>query len=447
MNRKAINLGFIGLIPTLCFGLLAGAAIDVEFTPPVELPVGGAGGDVTTGDIDNDGDLDIITTTRNPYFFWVSINTGGGGFAPATQHAAGTLPRAVIAVDFNNDTNLDIMTANELVSDVTLMTGDGAGGFSLPRHFITAMRPMELASGDFNNDGLPDLAVTHKDSVAGVVVVRLNSGGVGAAWSGLGPATSYSVGAGSRSVTALDIDTDGDLDLVTTNRADGTVSVLLGDGFGDFGTQLVFPAGVQPRDLTAGDFTGDGIIDLAIADFGTGEALILPNLGVDLLFNTWNGLGPAVAYPGGGLAPHGIASGDLDIDGDLDLIVANVQSGNLSVMLNDGAGAFDDSFILVTGAFSAASVSIVDLDDDGDLDVVNANAESAGSSTIFFNATKTCPADFNNDGIVDTADLGVLLNFFNQNNSHVDLNADGVIDTADLGILLGVFGVPCPTLP
>ncbi|MCB9839071.1 MAG: hypothetical protein H6813_07005 [Phycisphaeraceae bacterium] len=56
----------------------------------------------------------------------------------------------------------------------------------------------------------------------------------------------------------------------------------------------------------------------------------------------------------------------------------------------------------------------------------------------------SCPGDLNNDGVIDTADLGILLGDFGTTSALSDLNNDGVVDTADLGILLGVFSTPCP---
>ena len=55
-----------------------------------------------------------------------------------------------------------------------------------------------------------------------------------------------------------------------------------------------------------------------------------------------------------------------------------------------------------------------------------------------------CPGDLNNDGTVDTADLGLILGAFGTTSQAADINGDGTVDTADLGILLAEFG-PCPT--
>ena len=439
MKRSTVR---VCLFVALVFTCACYAEIEITFSPPVVLPVGGAGGDVTTVDIDADGDVDIIATTRNPYLLWVWINDGAGGFAPAISYEAGILPRALVAADFNNDGDIDIATANELQGDITVMVGNGAGGFSLPEHFSTSSRPMELAAEDFNHDGLIDLAVTHLGGDTGPLMVLINSGGIGAGWLGFKPPVAYAIGSGSRSVETLDIDGDGELDLVTTNRTDGTISVLLGNGNGTFDSAQTFFAASLPRDSVSGDFNGDGMVDLAIADFLGGWVWLLVNLGSDA--NGWLGLTSPSPWSTGGSGSHGIAAGDLDLDNDLDLIVANVQTGNLSVMLNDGKGGFAQTTVIGVGATSAASVVLADLDGDGDMDSVNSNAALSGSVTVLFNTTDTCPIDINDDGAVDTADLGILIGQFGTADPIADINGDGVVDTADLGILIGAFGTICP---
>jgi uncharacterized protein (DUF2141 family) len=65
------------------------------------------------------------------------------------------------------------------------------------------------------------------------------------------------------------------------------------------------------------------------------------------------------------------------------------------------------------------------------------------NATISLAPIIECPADINNDGVIDTADLGILLGVFGTPDPAADLNGDGIVDTADLGILLGEFGTPC----
>ena len=68
---------------------------------------------------------------------------------------------------------------------------------------------------------------------------------------------------------------------------------------------------------------------------------------------------------------------------------------------------------------------------------------NAGSARVY-SFVEECFGDLNGDGVIDTADLGVLIADFGQKSLTADLNGDGIVDTADLGLLIGVFGQSCP---
>ena len=72
------------------------------------------------------------------------------------------------------------------------------------------------------------------------------------------------------------------------------------------------------------------------------------------------------------------------------------------------------------------------------------NPTPGNRPALVIDFTPPCPGDLNVDGVIDTADLGILLGQFGTAGPEADLNGDGVVDTADLGILLGVFGTSCP---
>ncbi len=74
----------------------------------------------------------------------------------------------------------------------------------------------------------------------------------------------------------------------------------------------------------------------------------------------------------------------------------------------------------------------------------NGGAASLGGGAYTVDVHRlTCPADQNRDGVINTADLGILLNAFGMA-SEADINGDGVVNTADLGLLLNGFGASCP---
>ena len=85
---------------------------------------------------------------------------------------------------------------------------------------------------------------------------------------------------------------------------------------------------------------------------------------------------------------------------------------------------------------------------DDDLLVVGAMTEdefgfAAGAAYVFDTHHAFCPTDLNDDFIIDTADLGLLLAAFGGMDPAADINGDGIVDTADLGLLLAAFGSIC----
>lgn len=103
--------------------------------------------------------------------------------------------------------------------------------------------------------------------------------------------------------------------------------VLLGNGDGTFGTPLTIPVGNQPVAIVAGDFNNDGKLDLAVANFGDSTITLL--LG--------NGDGTSTQVSGSpfsvGQGPYAITAADFNGDGKLDLAVANLGGGTVSILL------------------------------------------------------------------------------------------------------------------
>ena len=124
-----------------------------------------------------------------------------------------------------------------------------------------------------------------------------------------------------------DVNGDGKLDLVTSNYNDSSVSVLLGNGNGGFGTKTDFKVGNGPYSVAVGDVNGDGKADLVSANgFDNGVSV--------LLGDGSGGFGTKTDFPGG-LNPHSVALGDFNADGKADLVTANTNNpGSVSVLLN-----------------------------------------------------------------------------------------------------------------
>lgn len=129
------------------------------------------------------------------------------------------------------------------------------------------------------------------------------------------------------------MDGDGDRDLAVANVSSNTVSVFLGRGDGTLAARTDYAAGDHPGSVAIGDLDGDGKPDLAVANLYSNTVWVLPGRG-DGTFAAESAQG--IAY-GTGNEPGSVATGDLDGDGRLDLIVANRLSSTLTVLMNAGS--------------------------------------------------------------------------------------------------------------
>lgn len=176
---------------------------------------------------------------------------------------------SVVVGDFNGDGRLDLAVANSGSGDVSILLGRGDGTFQSPVHYAAGQGPdSQVAVGDFNGDGELDLVVSNSGSNNVSVLLGNGDGSFRAT-------TSYDVGRNPSSVAVADVNGDGKLDLVVSNQncshsggpcAQGTVSVLLGNGDGTFQPHKDFAAGRVPNWVAVGDFNGDGKLDLAVVN-------------------------------------------------------------------------------------------------------------------------------------------------------------------------------------
>lgn len=193
--------------------------------------------------------------------------------------------------------------------------------------------------------------------------------------------TRIAVGTEPNSVEIADLNGDGRLDLIVANRGNNNVTVLLGDGKGKFAQAkgAPFPAGNSPNDICIGDFNGDGKLDLALANH---EAKYL----TILLGDGQGGFKPAPGSPVTVLSrphTHGVAAGDFNKDGNLDLVTDSWGENKVTVVFGDRRGSFSSpGSQFAVGKRPYQRVRVADINADGNADIITTNLEGDDATVL-----------------------------------------------------------------
>jgi hypothetical protein len=302
-----------------------------------------------------------------------ATTTGGtGDFAPHpwTPEFGADYSWAVSLADLDGDSDLDAFVANaEVVTGAdfvnTIWLNDGEGNFQ--EHPTTPSfgdgSSLDAALGDLDGDGDQDAVVAQGDGDPQTVWMNDGSGRFTA------HPTTPSFGAGySQAVVLGDLDGDGSLDAVITHEDRG-MTVWLNDGSGNFRPHPFTPTfgGTKSWDVALGDLDGDGDLDAVVVNRWGQPQTVWLNDGT-------GSFSPHPTTPALG-ADYSLAVslGDLDGDGDLDAVISNANNQqNYTIWLNDGLGNLGPHPsipVIVTGD-SGLDVVLGDLDADGDLDLV-----------------------------------------------------------------------------
>jgi hypothetical protein len=327
--------------------------------PPATTDVGGGPRGIAVLDVKRDGRLDVVTTNATADSVTFALGDGSGGFTGIVNQplAAGAEPVAVTVADFDRDGVQDLAVANRAAGTLQAVLLDAAGAVKLPlpNAVTVAANPWGIAAGDFDRDGIPDLVSASADPSGTVEFHKGNGDGTFTSNPPTGQAT---VGGAAQQVVAGDFNRDGALDVAVVAQhvpANPAVHLVLGNGSGGWLGVNSFPvplSGLRPVTLAAGDVDNDGDLDVVTADTASTDIVAL--LG--------DGLGNLVAQPkfASVFGTTSVTLADFDGDGILDLGVARELSGGISVFTGDGLGGFagrrdfaftDDAFGLAAGDF------------------------------------------------------------------------------------------------
>lgn len=342
---------------------------------------------VAVGDLNDDGHPDLAVANagynRTRGDVSVLLNRGLGTFAQAVSYPAGQRPAALAVADFNGDGRIELAVANSATDDVTVLSGRLGGTFAPVGGYAAGENPVAMVVGDLNADGRPDVVVVGTPRAPGPGGPTPPSGSsvrvlLGDARGGFAPRVDYPISFPPAAMVLADLDADRDLDLAVAGL-DGQVLVLRNQGTGQFTLGASYRAGLSLRAIAAGDLDGNGQPDLVVADAGDG--MNVPG-GVAVLLAQGNGTFSTSPVPyGAGRGPAGLALADLDGDTRLDLVVASHDSDAVNVLFGQPGGGFASAVPLAAGRGPRA-VSVGDFDGDGLLDLGVANEFSNDVSVL-----------------------------------------------------------------
>ena len=313
-------------------------------------------------DIDGDNDLDIVVANGRhwPQANMIYLNDGGGRMTES--YRLGDVNRAsyiIRAGDLDNDGDADLAVLGDNLP-IEIYINAGSGKFDAPTYLPDSKsfaRGAVLA--DINNDKFPDLIMVPR---RGESKAYLGDGKGSFKSSIVLPVPVI----GATGVYADDLDMDGDVDLVVALR-DEQSSVVLMNNDGRFEKRELPNSIGDHRQALVGQFTNDDYKDVILANID-GGILLFKGL-KDGFFEQ------PVPVAGTEISARSLAKGDLDQDGDLDIIVGGDEQSNIA-LYNKGNELFE-AVELSKEADDTYGVELGDLNGDELLDIVFSNSESA----------------------------------------------------------------------
>lgn len=331
-----------------------------------------------------------------------------------------------MAKDLDSDGDLDLIYSSTVDKIIWLKNTDGLGTFEFQNAInLTDPSSPEYDSyekifdiADLDSDG--DLDILTKTSDASKIEWIENLDGLGNSWQ----EHNISTGTGTcTTIKAIDMDNDGDIDVLAGTLTTGLIWHENLDGLGSFDSAYHLIGTGYSNAISAKDLNGDGYFDLITnSDLGLVWYENLDGLGN---FSPANNISTNLSQD--------IISVDLDGDNDNDIAILNYieysQSNTITWYENlNGLGNFSTEQVITTSATSNKSISYLDMDSDGDFDIIAGliwyeNTDGQGAFTV----NNNIPVDYvSNDYVVD------LL--------FVDLNNDGLDDAINTTSIHNEYG-------
>ncbi len=432
-----------------------------NFLPPLETAVSDDPIKMAVGDLNQDMIPDLVVCTESTAGIQILLGNDDGSFDSTQIPSIAIIEpmREIYLGNFDGDGLLDLLLLSEDSQNFYLLDGIGSGGFQSPElvyQYSDPVTSMKLA--DLNGDGHPDLVLSSVCGIVGCIDTRIlfSDGNGGLTLSALDFP-------GSSASEIVDVDDDGDLDLILAGLAFPVIGTYLNDGTGTFALGQEVTAAWSLFRLLAVDVMSvdndgmpssalDGVVDL-IAVPGNADSLLFFIGAGDGIF-----LEPFAGYTDGEIDSVGdIYVAQLDGAGAPELLYYGYGPDQMMVLHGDGASGFPYATISTYDLPSNPScMRLSDFNSDGALDVAIASL-SSDSISIFLGEVsqeRFVRGDVNENLIINIADPVLLLELLFLATGglvgcldSMDANDDGIIDISDPVYLLQflfVSGDPVP---
>ena len=352
---------------TLATGTLGTAVAGIGWPNPKSISAFGDGS-ALVADLNGDGIPDLVLD-NNPVVIYLGNADGTYTEAPAPS-ISGPTQGPMLSADFNGDGIPDLAVAMYGSPFISILLGKGDGTFATPVQASlpgVASNVSQLVTADFNQDGIADLAVV--DSYDSTLYILLGNGDGTFTMAAAPPISVIPTG-----IAMGDFNGDGKADLAVLDGDNQPITILLGNGDGTFDVNGTVDPGTSGSTdgglrIAAADFNGDGKLDLAVATGGAAGS----SETVTILTGNGNGTfnASSASQSSNGTAVTWIQVADFNQDGAPDVVLAD-GNGNATVLLNNGKGAFSESYPVVTGLGVASylTTGVGDLNGDGYPDIV-----------------------------------------------------------------------------